>query len=75
MTTDFRLVTVLCPYCGHDNRIRVHTSEENSPRVALCEIEDGPGCDRYFAVEVSFSPTVKTFTLETTHTHAAQEAP
>ena len=64
MTTDFRLVTVACPYCGHDNRIRVHTSEENRPMTVLCEIEDGPGCDRYFVIEVSFRATVKTFTIQ-----------
>lgn len=61
---DIRTVTVKCPYCGHDNKISLHRGEELRPKVVLCDVEDGPGCDRYFAAEVRFVTKVKIYTLE-----------
>jgi len=61
-----RDVIAVCPYCGHGTRIVVHEYEENRPKVVLCEVEDGPGCDRYFAAQVTFVPQTKTFTMNST---------
>lgn len=51
-----RQVLVKCPYCGYENAI--FPDDRIGPRVVLCGIDDGSGCDRYFAMEVKFKPLV-----------------
>jgi hypothetical protein len=44
-------VYVTCPYCGTRNRIHISEIQSNK-HVALCDIEDVPGCDEYFAFDI-----------------------
>ena len=53
-----RSATVKCPYCGTEQRVMIRREEENHPKLVLCDIEDVPGCDRWFAVLILFEPIV-----------------
>lgn len=47
-------VSVQCPYCGVR---QVHELTRSvRPQVVLCDIEEVPGCDRYFAVTLTMIP-------------------
>lgn len=55
-------IRVKCPYCGYENTV-VPVPDNIRPFVVLCDIDDGPGCDRYFAVEIKFKPVVSTYRI------------
>ena len=62
-TKSFEAVFVTCPYCG--NRTVYYMDRDTlGPQVILCDIDDSPGCDRYFAVHVKWQPNVTTFRLQ-----------
>ena len=43
-------VAIICPYCG--TRQLQHLKRTVRPQVVLCDCENYPGCDRYFAVSL-----------------------
>ena len=56
---------VTCPYCGQSQKKVISMNPQASKmKVVLCDIEDVPGCDRYFAVNVSLKPVVNTYSME-----------
>ena len=59
-------VWVICPYCGVRQKAWL---ERGGPQVVLCDCEDFPGCDRYFAVTVTMKPILEYFALNETVEH------
>lgn len=52
-------IQVKCPYCGQEQTFfETPTFGRARPRVVLCDVENVPGCDRYFVVQVTFDTTV-----------------
>jgi transcription elongation factor Elf1 len=41
--------TVICPHCGNVNRLT--TSKTDYTQIVECDIEDSPGCGKYFVVK------------------------
>ena len=50
-----------CPYCGHINGLVV---EDGAMEIISCDVEVGPGCDRYFIYKAQAKPVITTFTVE-----------
>jgi len=55
---------LICPYCG--TRQSHHLARTTSPQVILCDCENAPGCDRYFAVKLRMKPVVEYFAMNET---------
>ena len=53
-------VYVICPYCGTRQK---QWLERGGPQVVLCDCENVPGCDRYFAVTLTMKPVVEYYAL------------
>jgi len=53
-----------CPYCGHITAVYLKKEETYRPFLVLCEIEEGPGCDRYYIVKARVSVTTKSFPVD-----------
>ena len=70
---DTRTAKVSCPYCGHVNTVRICRDDELRPIVILCDIEEGPGCDRFFAAQIAFRPSIEVFSLEPAQERRQQE--
>lgn len=62
MSTCYTVIKAKCPYCG--NLAEYAVSEGFN--VLACDIEDTDGCDKYFAVKVSFRIEHQTFELKKT---------
>ena len=60
MTKHF--VHIKCPYCGNDNVVMVDP-DQREPIIVLCDIDESPGCDRYFAARVDWTPSVRVFEM------------
>ena len=58
-------VELECPYCANKFVKWVKFSQDSTPikLVVLCDIDDTPGCDRYFAVIVKVKPMVEIFKM------------
>lgn len=56
----FTTITVICPYCAQANRIRIRLQEYYQPMVISCDIDEVPGCDRWFVVQphMTYTATV-----------------
>ena len=52
-------VRIVCPYCGNE---AVYFVKEGK-QIILCDIEDTPGCDRYFVADMRFVPKVKLYAM------------
>ena len=59
---NFDGIRIKCPYCGVE-AIYYIERETHGPQVILCDIDNAPGCDRYFAVEVNWYPRITTYAL------------
>ena len=54
-----------CPYCGHENGQYSSVTQYRRPTVILCDIENGPGCDRYFVARIKhWTPEIVTLPIE-----------
>ena len=56
-------VKVPCPMCGHINTLWLDAKDRNSFRVVTCDTENGPGCDRYFAVQFHIKASAIVYNL------------
>lgn len=52
-------IKVTCPYCGNEfwQMVELHDIGISRPMIILCDIEETPGCDRYFAANFTLSAT------------------
>lgn len=57
-----RNVTVCCPYCGCEAKVKV-TEDFFQKTVVTCDIMDG-GCDRDFVVDIRVSIDAKALKIE-----------
>lgn len=57
-----RNVTVRCPYCGCEAKVKV-TEEFSQKTVVTCDIMDG-GCDQDFVVDIRVSIDAKVLKIE-----------
>ena len=60
--TDTVYAWFTCPYCGHQNRLKVKI-DEYSPIIILCDIDDGPGCDRYFVGDFRITVDTESYAI------------
>ena len=60
-----RAVAIQCPYCGNLNKRYLGLSDTR-PIVMLCDVNDSPGCDRYFVAQMSWRPAVRTYAIDET---------
>ena len=51
------VVGVTCPYCGHKDSVVATEDNTRRPIVILCDIENGPGCDRYYVARIKVVAT------------------
>jgi len=58
-------IKVTCPYCGHGNRVSVEYASRR-PIIVMCDVDAGPGCGRYFAVQVGWKPVITRFKMAET---------
>ena len=57
-------VRIKCPYCDNKFDRWVKFSDNNLQKLVVsCDIDDTPGCDRYFAVIVKVKPVIETFKM------------
>ena len=56
-------VYIICPYCGVRQK---HFLKRGGPQIVLCDCENAPGCDRYFAVSLTMIPKVSYFSVNET---------
>jgi len=59
---DYQKVKIVCPYCGHPNYIRFRLTDSRM-QLILCDIDDGPGCDRHFVADIALEPKVATYRI------------
>jgi len=60
-----KFVKVSCPYCEYVNTVGAALSERTPHYVILCgEVTAGYGCSRHFAVQITFTPIIKTYRME-----------
>jgi hypothetical protein len=55
MTTKFHdLLEITCPYCGNKfrQRFEVELHPYRQDVTTLCDIDETPGCDKYFVVSL-----------------------
>jgi len=57
-------VYVICPYCGTRQRTRLERMTR--PQIVLCDCEDYPGCDRWFAVRLQMVPRLQYYAVDET---------
>ena len=58
----FEAVWVTCPYCNN-RAVYMLDRDARGPQIILCDIDESPGCDRYFAIEVTWHPKVQTYRM------------
>ena len=59
----YKTVELQCPYCGVVSHYIYDADNWFRPQIFLCDTEDAPGCDRYFAATISFKPVVRYFSM------------
>ena len=64
MNEQQEFVHLICPYCG--TRQTQYLKRFTSPQVILCDCENAPGCDRYFAVTLRMKPVVEYYAMNET---------
>ena len=57
-----RTVTVLCPYCGMKNTVRIQ-EDFRQKSIATCDMVEG-GCDKDFVVDAFVSIETKVLKIE-----------
>lgn len=72
MSAEF-VITVRCPMCGHENKIRFGLESNRKRQLKLCDVDTG-GCDDFFVVMLLAKVTAKTavisdFLTEEEHAH------
>ena len=63
---------ITCPYCGQRQAMALLPGR---PDVVLCDTEDVPGCDRYFAVEATLRVSTVVYTMRQVIHSSSQEVP
>ena len=60
-----KLVEVKCPYCKVVQNVDTDMFEhvDCRPAVIECNVEEYPGCGRWFALKVSWKPIVTTYII------------
>ena len=64
---DREYMFLICPYCG--TRQTHHLKRMTSPQIVLCDCENAPGCDRYFAVNLRIVHKVEYLAIDATDEH------
>ena len=58
-------VKVPCPYCDYINTLGAAMNKRGTHYVIRCgEVMAAAGCDRHFAVQVTFTPSIRTYRME-----------
>ena len=60
-------VTLICPYCG--TRQSHYLERKIGPQIVLCDIDDVPGCDRYFAVTLRVVHKIEYYAMNEADEH------
>lgn len=64
MAKQAEAVWLICPYCGV--RQMHYLERDRGPQVVLCDCENYPGCDRYFAVRLRMIPKLEYYSMNET---------